>query len=371
MNMKKMRKVPFCDLRKGYIGLKTEIDAALGKAMSSGWYILGDEVRGFEKEFAAYCGAGFGVGVGSGTEALHIALLACGIERGDEVITVGNAGVPMIVAIEMAGAVPVFIDVDPGTYNMDVAKIEARITKRTKAVLPVHLYGQCVDMGPLLKKAKRYGLKVIEDACQAHGALYGSRKAGSMGDVGAVSFYPTKNLGGYGDGGMILTNNRVLAAKMRMLREYGQKEKYCHEIRGINSRLDEVQAAILRVKLKYLDEFNARRRRIAEIYDGNIKNHYIVRPQEKDYGSHTYHLYVISCARRDELQRYLAGHGIGAIIHYPKPVYRQKAYTRLMRGKPCPVTDRLSKTVLSLPLYPEIPEEDVLYVCDRLNGFRG
>lgn len=364
------KKIPFCDLKRQYLCLKDEIGVEVERVLSSGWYILGKEVESFEKEFSAYCGCPFGIGVGSGTEALHIALLACGINPGDEVITVANAGVPMVVAITLAGALPVFVDINPDTCNIDGSKIEEKITDRTKAILPVHLYGQCADMDPVLDIAKKHGLRVIEDACQAHGASYKGRKAGSMGDMGCFSFYPTKNLGGYGDGGMIVTNNETLAKRSMMLRDYGQIQRYHHEIRGFNSRLDEIQAAVLKIKLRRLDKWNDRRVKIAQTYGKNIANKAILKPVKIKENFHVYHLYVITCGCRDRLQSYLGNNGIQTLIHYPVAVYRQKAYAEFESRGDCEITGRYSEMVLSLPLYPEMEDEEVFYVCDTINRFK-
>lgn len=364
------KKIPFCDLKRQYLFAKEKVDGEIKKVLHSGWYILGKEVEAFEKEFAAYCGCSFGIGVGSGTEALHIALLACGIKPKDEVITVANAGVPVVVAITLAGAVPAFVDINSDTYNIDVSKIKERITNKTKAILPVHLYGQCADMKQVLKIAKKRRLKIIEDACQAHGASYNDRKAGSMGDMGCFSFYPTKNLGGYGDGGMIVTNDKSLAKMAMMLRDYGQIRRYHHEIKGFNSRLDEIQAALLKIKLRYLDKWNDRRVKIAQIYGKNITNKLILRPEKIKESFHVYHLYVIACRCRDKLQSYLRNNGIQTLIHYPLPVYRQKAYAEFESYSDCKITDRYSKMILSLPLYPEMKTEEALYVCDIINKFK-
>jgi len=364
------KKIPFCDLKRQYLCLKDEIGREVESVLSSGWYILGKEVESFEKEFSAYCGCPFGIGVGSGTEALHIALLACGINPGDEVITVANAGVPMVVAITLAGALPVFVDINPDTYNIDCAKIEEKITDRTKAILPVHLYGQCANMDPILDIAKKHGLRVIEDACQAHGASYKDKKAGSMGDMGCFSFYPTKNLGGYGDGGMIVTNNELLAKRSMMLRDYGQIRRYHHEIRGFNSRLDEMQAAILKIKLRYLDKWNDRRVKIAQTYSKNIANKFVLKPGKMKENFHVYHLYVITCECRDGLQSYLKSNGIQTLIHYPVAVYRQKAYAEFGSRGDCEITGRYGEMVLSLPLYPEMEDEEIFYVCDTINKFK-
>lgn len=364
-----MKTVPFCDLGRQYKAIRKEVDSAINRTMSSGRYILGREVEGFEREFANYCGVSFGIGVSSGTEALHIALLACGVGPGDEVITVANAGVPMVVAITSAGATPVFADIDPVSYNIDASKIIKRITRKTKAILPVHLYGQCADMAPILKIARQYSLKVIEDACQAHGAVYGGKKAGSIGDVGCYSFYPTKNLGCYGDGGMIVVKDKALNDRVRMLRDYGQKERYRHELKGFNSRLDEIQASILRAKLKFLDGWNERRSEIARIYNDRIENESVIKPYEAGRGSHVYHLHVVSCAKREGLRKYLTASGIQTIVHYPVPVYRQKAYVEFKAGNICRYADACSGRVLSLPLYPEMRYDEIEYVCKKVNDF--
>lgn len=362
--------IKFCDLKRQYLSLKDELDDQIDGVLSSGWYILGKEVEKFEEEFASFCGSAYGVGVASGTEALFIALLACDIKSKDEVITVANAGVPMVVAITLAGAVPVFVDINPEDYNIDVSKIEKRITKKTKAILPVHLYGQCSDMGPIFKIAKRHNLKVIEDACQAHGAAYEGKRAGSFGDIGCFSFYPTKNLGCFGDGGMIITDDKELAERAKSLREYGQIQRYRHMSKGINSRLDEVQAAILRVKLKHLDKWNKMRIEISRIYNKDINNKLIMKPKEMSRRLHIYHLYVVATRYRDELQNYLMKNGVQTLIHYPVPVYRQKAYAELKVDSICKNTDKFSKMVLSLPLYPEMTKEEVHRVRDLINRFK-
>ncbi|MFA5147136.1 MAG: DegT/DnrJ/EryC1/StrS family aminotransferase [Candidatus Omnitrophota bacterium] len=362
--------IPFCDLKRHYSRIKRDVDGAIRRVFSSGYFILGPEVAAFEREFAGYCGCRFGVGVASGTEAIYIALASMGIGAGDEVITVANAGIPTVSAITMAGATPVFTDIDIASYTMDVSKIEAKVSSRTKAILPVHLYGQCADMDPLLRIAKKHGLKVVEDACQSHGAVYKGRKAGSMGDAGCFSFYPTKNLGSFGDGGMVVTNDRQLALRTRMIRDYGQTDRYLHKIKGINSRLDELQAAILRVKLKYLDGWNRTRREIAGIYGKSINNGLIVKPDRMDHGLPVYHLYVVRSGYRDAFRRHLARNGVQSLVHYPRPVHMQEAYPEL-RGKcALPVTEECSRTVVSLPLYPEMTGRETRRVCDAVNSFK-
>lgn len=360
----------FCDLKRQYISIKEHIDKTISKVLSSGWFVLGTEVESFEQIFAQYCNCSFGIGVGSGTEALYLSLLASDIKLGDEVITVANAGVPTVVAITLTGAVPVFVDINYKSYNIDSSKIEEKITDKTRAIIPVHLYGQCADMDPIIMIGKKYNLVVIEDACQSHGTLYKGKKAGSLGDMGCFSFYPTKNLGAYGDGGMIVTNNNELATRLKLLRNYGQTQRYYHEIKGINSRLDEIQAAILKIKLQYLDDWNKKRNKIAAIYNKQIINELIIKPEKMGYGSHIYHLYVIACRYRDKLQEYLKSNGIQTLIHYPIPVYLQRAYEDLRFNNFCQMTEEYSKMVLSIPLYPEMKEEEAYYICEVLNKFR-
>jgi dTDP-4-amino-4,6-dideoxygalactose transaminase len=360
--------ITFYDFKRHYEKHRAEIHKATERVLSSGHYILGKEVAAFEKEFSAYCGTSFGIGVGSGTEALHIALLSAGVGKGDEVITVANAGVPTVAAIELSGAMPVFVDIDERSYTIDPSKIEEKVTSRTKAIIPIHLYGQCADMAPILKIAKKRAFTVIEDACQAHGALFRRQRAGSIGDIGCFSFYPTKNLGTFGDGGMIVTSNEEFARRARMIREYGQSKRYTHELKGLNSRLDEFHAAILRIKLKHLDEWNMRRRALANLYDKNIKNELIVKPQGMEYGTHIYHLYVVACDERDALKAHLGKAGIQGLVHYPTPVYLQKAYRDLAGNMP--MTERCCASVLSLPLYPELTEREGLAVAAVVNDFK-
>lgn len=363
-------KIPFGDLTAQYLKIKRELDEVIQKVVSEGRFILGKEVEMFEKEFAVYCNSSYAIGVGSGTEAIHLALVAIGIKPGDEVITVPNTAVPTISAVSFAGAIPKFVDIDEKTYTIDINKIEDAITIKTKAIIPVHLYGQCADMDNILRIARKYNLIVIEDTCQAHGALYKGRKAGSIGDVGCFSFYPTKNLGAMGDGGIIVTSDESIAGCLFMLRNYGQTKRYYHKIKGFNSRLDELQAAILRVKLKYLDGWNTLRRNIAESYKKNICNKLISAPVEADFSYHAYHLFVIKCSKRNILQKYLLENGIETLIHYPVPVHMQEAYSDLgySRGN-FPVAESYADEILSLPLYPYIPEENLSYIVQVINQF--
>jgi len=353
-----------------YKSMAAKINRAIIRVMESGWYILGKNVEEFEKEFSGYCGSKFGIGVGSGTEALHLALVACGIKQNDEVITVPNTAVPTCSAISFAGAIPVFADVDHETYNIDPAKIEQKISSKTIAIIPVHLYGQCADMEPIMDIAQKYNLKVIEDCAQSHGAEYKGKKAGTIGDIGCFSFYPTKNLGAYGDGGMIITNNKDLAKKVRLIRNYGQEGKYFSKIKGFNSRLDELQAAILRIKLKYLDKWNSLRRGKAMLYNTLLKDSGVITPYESDYNKHIYHLYVIRTKYRNELQKFLYKNGIMTLVHYPIPIYLQESYRDLnIRKGSCPVAEKYAKEILSLPLYPELNNKTIQKVCKLIKTF--
>ena len=362
--------IPFGELKTQYESMKQEIDEAIAEVLDSGWFVLGKNVEAFEAEFAEYIGARYAIGVGSGTEALHIALLACGVEPGDEVLTVPNTAVPTASAISFANARPAFVDIHPESYNMDPSKIEARITPKTKVLLPVHLYGQAADMDPILAIARQRGLKVVEDACQAHGTEYKGRKVGTLGDFGCFSFYPSKNLGAYGDGGMITTDDEVLADRCRLLRNYGQRVRYYHSIKGFNSRLDELQAAILRVKLRRLDAWNEARRQKAALYQQMLGDSGVVTPTEMGYGKHVYHLYVIRSRHRDDLQRFLAENGVGTVIHYPIPVHLQEAYQDLgYEPGEFPLAEACAKEILSLPMYPELTEESISKVAALMRQY--
>ncbi len=365
-----MTKIPFYDMTRQYRALQSAVDIAVRRVFERAWFILGEEGQRFEEEFASYLGAMHGIGVGSGTEALHLALLACGVEPGDEVITVSNTAVPTISAISFANAIPKLVDIDPATFTMDVNKLEAAITVRTKVILPVHLFGQPADLAPILEIARRRKLKVIEDACQAHGAMYGDRKAGILGDAGCFSFYPSKNLGAYGDAGFVCTNDAEMANRLRLLRNYGQRRRYYHAIKGFNSRLDEVQAAILRTKLPYLDENNQRRQQIALYYDKLLEETPVTTPPHAKYGTHVFHLYVIRAPRRDALMAYLAEQGIETIIHYPVPVHLQEAYRDLQMDKgSLPAAEKAAEEIVSLPIYPEIRDDEVEAVAESIRNF--
>jgi len=359
--------IPFIDLKREHAEISEEINHAIQGVLKSGWFILGEQVKGFEEEFSRYIGTKYATGVNSGSDALYLALQALGIGKGDEVITVSHTFVSTADAIVRNGAKPVFVDIDADTYCIDVAKIEERITKRTRALLPVHLYGHPADMEPITDIARRHRLFVIEDACQAHGAEYKGKKVGSIGDIGCFSFYPVKNLGAYGDGGVVLTNDQALATKLRMLGNCGQSQKYYHDFVGVNSRLDEIQAAILRVKLHHLEEWNERRREIARFYDELLRDSGIALPLEKDYAKHVYHLYVIRHKNREKLQKRLLDDGIQTLIHYPIPVHLQRAYRTLGYGKgDLPVTEKCAGEVLSLPIFTELKNEEVEYVAQSL-----
>lgn len=364
-------RIPFVDLKRQYLSLKEKINPKVGDVLRHAQYILGENVEAFEEEFADYCNVKYAVGVASGSDALILSLKSLGIGSGDEVITVPNTFIATVDAISKVDAKPVFADVYPDTYNIDTAKIEECITDNTKAIIPVHLYGQMADMDPILKLADAYDLKVVEDACQAHGAEYKHKKAGSLGDTGCFSFYPAKNLGAAGDGGIITTNNEELAGKLRMLRNYGQSKKYYHDFIGFNSRLDEIQAAILRVKLKYIDRWNDQRRENAKIYNKILeKTPGIIRPVEEESRKHVYHLYVIQCKSRGELQDYLNSKGISTGIHYPIPVHLQEAYKKSGYGTlDFPVTRRCADKIISLPMFPELKSDEIKYVADNIHSF--
>ncbi len=362
--------IHFSDLKSQYLSLKGEIDIAVQRVLASGWFILGDEVRAFEEEFASYVGAAHGIGVGSGTEALHLALVACGVNPGDEVLTVSHTAVATVVAIELTGARPVFVDIDARSYTMDPSQLEDKIGPATKAILPVHLYGQMADMDPILAIAQEHGLKVVEDAAQAHGAEYKGRKAGSLGDVGCFSFYPTKNLGAYGDGGLVVTSDSTLAEQVALLRQYGWADRYVSSVKGLNSRLDELQAAILRVKLHHLEEWNAIRRKHAALYDELLRDAAVVTPYHAEYGKHCYHIYAVRSERRDELKAYLREKGVGALVHYPVPVHLQEAYADLGVGPGVlPVTERCAEEVVTLPVAPELSEDQIREVSSLVREF--
>jgi dTDP-4-amino-4,6-dideoxygalactose transaminase len=348
-------RIPFVDLAAQQAAIREEVAKAAARVLADADFILGHDVACFEQEFSAFCGCQYGVAMDSGTSALELALRAYGIGAGDEVITVANTFVATTLAISCTGATPVLVDVDAATHTIDVERFEAAVTARTRAVIPVHLYGQPADMDAILAIARRRNLVVIEDACQAHGARYKGRRVGSLGHAAAFSFYPSKNLGACGDGGMVVTNDPEVAQSLQMLRNYGQREKYHHVVRGYNHRLDTLQAAILRIKLKYLDAWNSARRHRADLYRLLLGDSDVVTPLEASYAESVWHLYVIEVRDRDALKAYLGSLGIGAGVHYPVPVHLQAAYRELghERGD-FPVTERLADSILSLPMYPEM-----------------
>ena len=362
--------IPFNQLKPLHDQLAAEVNAALLRVADSGWYILGPEVEAFEREFAAYHGVRHAIGVATGTDAIELALRAGVIGAGDEVITVAHTALATVAAIEATGATPVLADIDPATFTLCPDSAQRSITPRTRAILPVHLYGQAADMDALLELADARGLLLIEDCAQAHGALRKGRVVGAMGQMGAFSFYPTKNMGAYGDGGAVITDDDALADKLRKLRNYGQVSRYRHQSRGTNSRLDELQAAILRVKLAHLDELNERRRAIAAVYDKNLRG--VQKPVESLDCRHVYHLYVIRDSRRDQLMADLTERGIGTLIHYPVPAHLQESHVDLGLGAgSLPHTERAAKEILSLPLYIGLSDEDALAVCDAISDLRG
>lgn len=361
-----MRPVAFLDLRRQTQALRPELDSALATTLDDGQYVLGPSVEAFETAFADYCGVGHAVGVASGTDAITIALQAVGVTPGDEVVLPANTCVPTVAAVEAAGAVPVLADVDDATYTLDPVSVEQALTKRTRAIVAVHLYGQCANIPPLRELAQTHELRLVEDAAQAHGAEIDGQRAGSLGDAAAFSFYPTKNLGALGDAGAVVTNDPGVAEEARRLRSYGEQERY-HSVRsGWNSRLDALQAALLLIKLPHLEEWNERRRRLASRYADLLAETDIALPLEAAGNRHVYHLYVVRAGARDELVSRLKGQGIQALVHYPRPIHRHEAYRRLERS--LPISERLCDEVLSLPLYPELRDGELERTADVLNA---
>ena len=356
------------DLQKEYQSISEEVNHNLQKVLDSGVYVLGEEVDKFEKAFSKYLDVNHTISVNSGSDALFLAIKSLGIGEGDEVITVAHTFNSTVDAIVRTGAKPVFVDIDPETYCIDTHKIRNKITPNTKAILPVHLYGHPADMDEIIQLKKEYGLYIIEDACQAHGAEYKNKKTGTIGDLGCFSFYPTKNLGAYGDGGAIVTDNNELMEKLTWLRNYGQSQKYHHDFLGINSRLDELQASILRTKLKYLDQWIESRRKNAHIYTELLQDAGLTLPIENEFSKHVYHLYVIRSEQREHLQSKLKKQDIQTQIHYPIPVHQQKPYLQINNNWHLPVTERISKEILSLPLHPWMNYEDIVQVTDSVRG---
>jgi dTDP-4-amino-4,6-dideoxygalactose transaminase len=361
--------IPFVDLKAQYKSIKEEVNAAIQGVLDSCQFTLGSDVVAFEEEFAAYSGSLHGMGVNTGTSALHMALLAAGVGRGDEVITVPFTFVATVSAIDYTGAKAVFVDIDPVTFTMDPAQLEAAITPRTKAIIPVHLYGQCADMDPILAIARKHGLVVIEDAAQAHGAEYKGRRAGGMGDMGCFSFYPGKNLGAAGEGGMVVTANPEFARTVRMLRDWGAEKKYHHVLKGYNFRMEAIQGAILRVKLRHLETWTEARRSAARRYDELLLGSGVGLPRQKGYARHVYHIYAVRTPEREALQGSLHAQGVQTGIHYPFPVHLLPAFSDLgYKVGQFPQAERAANEVLSLPMFPELTAEQSVAVSAAVHA---
>ena len=359
--------IPFLDLRAAYLELKPEIDDAVARVLNSGWYILGEEVEAFEAEWAAFCQAKHAVGVANGLDALHLALRALGVGPGDEVIVPSNTYIATWLAVSQCGATPVPVEPDARTYNIDPARIEQAITPATRVIMPVHLYGQPADLDPILAIARKHGLRVVEDAAQAHGARYKGGRIGAHGDVVAWSFYPGKNLGALGDGGAITTNDPEIADRIRVLRNYGSRVKYQNEVQGYNSRLDPIQAAVLRVKLRVLDEWNGRRRAVAQRYLERLAESELILPHVPGLADPVWHLFVVRHPNRDQLQQQLAQAGIQTMIHYPIPPHKQQAYEKERLGEmQLPLASQLADEVLSLPMGPQMSVEQVEFIQEAM-----
>jgi dTDP-4-amino-4,6-dideoxygalactose transaminase len=368
--MPSAEQIPLVDLKAQYALIRNEVDAAIARVVTNADFILGRDVEAFETEYAAYCDAGYAVGLDSGLSALELGLRALGIGPGDEVITPAHSFIASSSAISFTGAKPVWVDVDPETYNIDAGKIEAAITKRTKAIMPVHLYGQPADMDVIMEIARKHHLYVVEDACQAHGARYDGRRAGSIGDIAAFSFYPGKNLGAYGDAGALVTNNKEVADTVRQMRNYGQRKKYEHAFLAWNRRMDTLQAAVLRVKLPHLDAWNAARQRHASVYDELLAGAGLQTPRIARNRDHVFHLYVLQADRRDALLEHLNAQGIHGGIHYPVPIHLQEAYREEGFGSGSfPVTEAMAPRLLSLPMYPELTEPHLQRIADAVTTF--
>lgn len=364
--------IPFASFVPMHEEIRKDLDAAFKKVVDKSYFIQGEECEKFEEEYAAYCGTKYCVGVATGLDAIYLILKALDIKAGDEVIVPSNTYIATALAVSFTGATPVFVEPVIDTYNIDVTRIEEKITEKTKAIIAVHLQGRAADMDAINAITKKHGLYVLEDAAQAHGARYKGQRVGALSDAAAWSFYPGKNLGALGDGGCITTNNKQIADKVRALGNYGSDYKYHHIYQGTNSRLDEIQAAFLRVKLPHLDKWNEARRRIAEVYLSGITNPLIKLPlaTSEEY-EHIYHVFVIRCDRRDELEKYLKDNGIGTVKHYPVPMHLQKAYEELyIQEGELPIAEEISKTVLSIPMYYGMTEEEVKYVINKINEFR-
>jgi len=363
-------KVPFLDLKRQYGAIKKEMDEAVFSVLSNTQFILGPEVKSLEEKIASYCGTKFAIGVASGTDALLLSLRAGGVKSGDEVVTTGFSFFASAGVISRLGANPIFVDIDPETYNINPDQIEKKVTPKTKAIMPVYLFGQCANMDPIMEVARKHNLKVIEDAAQAIGAEYKGKKAGAIGEFGCFSFFPSKNLGGAGDGGMVVTNDPELAEMVRILRVHGSKPKYYHSTIGYNSRLDTIQAAILSVKLKYLDDWTKKRREHAEVYNSAFKDLDMITPKEENFNYHIYNQYTIAVKNRDELRNYLKEKQIGHDTYYPVPLHLQECYKFLGYKKgDLPISEKKAEEVVSIPIYPELTEEEQEYVISTIKGF--
>ncbi len=364
-------KIPFVSFEPMHTEISDEIIRKFDEVYKRNWFIKGSELELFEREFADYCDAKYCIGCGNGLDAIYLALRAMDIGPSDEVIIPSHTFIATSLAVSYVGAIPVFVESDIHTYNIDISLIEKAVTEKTKCIIPVHLYGQPADMDAIIEIAKKYDLKIIEDCAQAHGALYKGRKVGSFGDAGAFSFYPGKNLGALGDGGAVVTNNHELSEKIRALGNYGSIEKYHHIYKGTNSRLDEVQAAFLRIKLKNLDRWNDERIKIARKYSEGIENHEIIKPFIAQNAKHVWHLYVVRSTRRDEFEKYLNDCGIGTTVHYPIPIYMQEAYkeSKIKPGT-FPVADTVANEIISLPLWYGMTDADIEYVIGKINEWK-
>lgn len=363
--------IPFINLKAEYRSIGKELDPKIHSILENGFFVLGEEVRNFEDEFSDYMGNRYAVGVNSGSDALFLAIRSLGIGSGDEIITVSHTYISSVDAIIRNDAKPVFVDIDKNTYCMDASQLEEKITENTRAILPVHLYGHPADMDSIGELAEKHDLFIIEDACQAHAAEYKGIKVGNFGDLGCFSFYPTKNLGAYGDGGMVVTDDPELAELLRQFRNYGQTYKYYHDFQGFNSRLDELQASVLRIKLKHLDYWNNKRRKIAKIYNDHLNDLELILPVEMEDSKHVFHLYVIRCKNRDRLKEELLKKGVQTQIHYPIPAHNQNAYLHYNENVDLSVTEKVCGEILSLPMNPFLDDNEVIYICEMIKDAVG
>ncbi len=364
--------VPMTDIQLQYKKHKSEFDSAIQRVLDSGYFILGKEVAELENAIASYLDVKYAVACASGTDALQVAMMALNIKSGDEVVTTPFTFVATAETVVLLGATPVYVDIDERTYNIDASKIEAAITPKTKAIIPVHLYGQAAEMDTIMEIARKHKIAVIEDNAQGVGATYKGRKAGGIGDIGTISFFPSKNLGAFGDAGMMVTNNETWCQKMRMICNHGSRVRYQHEILGVNSRLDTIQAVILNVKLKYLDEWNEGRRKIVGKYNNLLRGAQVITPYVEPYNRHIYHQYTLRVQNRDGLGEFLKTKGIPWAVHYPIPLHLQPAFAHLKYGKgACPVAEKIAAEVISLPIHPELTDEQLVYVTDAIKEFSG